>query len=456
MKKNPHLETFETYKNSKKIFFVGIGGISMSSLARYAKDDGKTVSGSDRTESDLTRALEASGIGVIIGHDGKNVSGFDMAVYTGAIGDDNPEICAAKAAGIPVFSRAEFLGAIMLEYPVRVGISGSHGKSTATAMTAHVLLLAGKNPTVLCGAASSDLDGAYRRGERSILFEACEYKDSFLEFSPNIAVILGADYDHVDYFKNERAVIDSFSKFAKISSDDGGSVIVCADDKGAVEATKNEFAITFGIDEEADYKAENVRFDGGFARFDVLRTDEEYISVSLSVPGKHNIYNALAAIAVCDLMGVPADVISAAVSDFSGIPRRFEHVCDKNGVKIYTDYAHHPKEIAETLKTAKSVASGRIITVFEPHTYSRTAVLFDAFVRAFDSADVKIFTDIYAARETDTMGVSGEKLAIAAGGKYVSSYVEAANEALAAAQSGDMILILGAGTVSQVADIIGG
>ena len=246
----------DTVKNAKKAFFVGIGGISMASLARYFKATGRAACGSDRTESAATRSLRNDGIDVFIGHRAENIDGCDLVVYTAAIPSDNPELLAAGKKNVPTLTRAEFLGALMADYRVRIGISGSHGKSTATAMAAKLMLDAGRDPTVMCGADTAEMGGAYRIGanKRDFLFEACEYRDSFLSLTPNVAVLLNVDLDHTDYFDGIDSVVRSFKKFARISSDDGGAVIACADDAGAMRAAEDEFAITFGVDNESDYR----------------------------------------------------------------------------------------------------------------------------------------------------------------------------------------------------------
>jgi len=449
---------YETVKNAKSAFFIGVGGVSMASLARYFKSTGRTVRGSDRTESTATRALKADGIDVRIGHDAKNIDGCDIVIYSAAIPSDNPELAAARDKGVPTLSRAEFLGALMADFRVRICISGSHGKSTATAMAAKLMTDAGRDPTVMCGADVAEMGGAYRIGkdDRDFLLEACEYRDSFLSFSPNVAVILNVDLDHTDYFSDLDAVVESFKKFAKISSDDGGAVIACADDEGAVRAVENEFAITYGIDSEADYRAVNVAADGGFASFAVTKFDEPYIdNITLAVPGRHNVYNALAIVALGDLLGVSADVTASSLSGFHGLSRRFEKKKSIGGADVYIDYAHHPREIAATILAARRICRGKLITVFEPHTYSRTKALFDDFAKSFDLADIKIFTDIFAARESDTLGMTSKMLADAAGGEYADSYEAAARRIRQVACENDMILILGAGTIDRLADMLG-
>ena len=449
----------DTVKNAKKAFFVGIGGISMASLARYFKATGRAACGSDRTESAATRSLRNDGIDVFIGHRAENIDGCDLVVYTAAIPSDNPELLAAGKKNVPTLTRAEFLGALMADYRVRIGISGSHGKSTATAMAAKLMLDAGRDPTVMCGADTAEMGGAYRIGanKRDFLFEACEYRDSFLSLTPNVAVLLNVDLDHTDYFDGIDSVVRSFKKFARISSDDGGAVIACADDAGAMRAAEDEFAITFGVDNESDYRAADVKTVGGYASFRVTRFDEPYIeNITLSVPGYHNVYNALANVALGDLLGIPADTIASSLSGFHGLSRRFEKKKSIGGADVYIDYAHHPREIEATLLTARQLCRGKLITVFEPHTYSRTKALFDGFARAFDKADIKMFTDIFPARETDTLGVSSKMLAEAAGGEYADSYASAARRIREVAADGDLIMILGAGSINTLADMLGG
>lgn len=437
---------------SKRVFFVGIGGVSMASLARYLRADGKEVFGSDRAESDNVRSLQLEGIRVFLGHNANNVSGADALVFTGAVDESNPEIKRAMEAGIPVISRAELLGALMLDSPVRIGIAGTHGKSTTTAMLAQILLAAGNDPTIMCGASLPSINGAYRRGSGAFLFEACEYKDSFLSFRPSIAAILNVDYDHTDYFPSIESVISSFGKYAAIPGENG-HVIACADDENALKAA-GESAVTFGFSPSADYRCEGLSENGGYYSFTVSNGGER-TNVTLGVPGRHNVMNALAAFACADVAGIEKKVIAEALSRFSGLSRRFERRGSFGGAEVFIDYAHHPREIRAAIDAARKMTSGKIITVFEPHTFSRTRSLYNDFTNAFEKADVKIFTDIFAARESDTLGVSSKMLASDAHGVYAESYSEAASMIQKLAQDGDTVLILGAGTIFKVADIIG-
>lgn len=441
----------EIITESRRVFFVGIGGVSMASLARYLKAEGKEVLGSDRAESDNVRSLRLEGIRVFPGHNANNVDGADALVFTGAVDDSNPEIKKAKEMGIPVISRAVLLGALMLDSPVRIGIAGTHGKSTTTAMLADILLAAGNDPTIMCGASLPSINGAYRRGSGAFLFEACEYKDSFLSFCPSIAAILNVDYDHTDYFPSIESVISSFGKYAAIPGEKG-HVITCADDENALKAAGD--ALTFGFSPSADYRCEGLSENGGFYSFTVLNRGEK-TDVTLGVPGRHNVMNALAAFACADVAGIEKRTIAEALSSFSGLSRRFERRGSVGGADVYIDYAHHPREIRAAIDAARKMTSGKIITVFEPHTFSRTRSLYDDFTNAFENADVKIFTDIFAARESETLGVSSKMLALDAGGVYAESYSVAAKMIKTLAAEGDTVLILGAGTIFKVADIIG-
>ena len=449
-------ETNAALEGAKKLFFVGIGGISMSSIAFVFASRGYEVSGSDRAESDMTRKLAASGIKVYRGHDAANIAGADALSYTGAVTDLNPEIAEAKRLGLPIIYRADALGYMMKKYGTRIGISGSHGKSTCTAMTSHVLIASGADPTVMCGAETAEMGGAYRVGaKKDFVFEACEYKDSFLGFFPSVSVVLNIDLDHTDYFTDGLEQIKgSFRKYALLAVNDGGFAVANADDENTVSALASLPLVTFGVKNEADFRAENISYEGGFAEFDIVKRGAFFCHVHMSIPGEHNVYNALASAASCDLAGVAPEDIGAYISDFTGLSRRFEKKGSVNGADVYIDYAHHPRELRAAVAAARKLCRGKLTCVFEPHTYSRTYSLFDEFAESFKGADRVIFTDIYAAREVNTYGVSSEQLALAAGGEYASSYSDAAEKIRASASSGDLVIILGAGTVIDVAKIL--
>ncbi len=445
-------------RQARRLFFVGIGGISMSSLAWICRANGYEVAGSDRAISAMTEKLEADGIPVAHAHRAENIDGFDAVVWTGAVNLENPELAAATARGIPLIYRADLLGWMMGAYRHRIGVAGMHGKSTTTAMLGHLFAAAGREPTVLCGAETDEMDGAYTLGEKEdFIFEACEYKDSFLCFDPSIAVILGIDLDHADYFTGGLPQIrESFSRYAAIPFEGRAAlplVVANADDEQVRLATEQvPSLVTFGIERDADYRAANIETSHGTAQFDLMRGEDFLGRVSLAVPGYHHIYNALATAAVGDRLGIDAETICAALGSFTGVRRRFEYKGEVNGAAVYIDYAHHPKEIAATIVAARAMTDRRLLCYFEPHTYSRTVALFDEFVSSFAKADRVTFLPIYAAREENIWGVSSEQLArTTPRGDFCGSYDEAVSHIRAQASAGDLVLILGAGTVDSVA-----
>lgn len=448
-------------QNAKRIFFVGIGGISMSSLAFVCQKRGYAVSGSDRTRSSMTERLERAGIPVIYEHRSENIDGCDAVIYTGAVSMENPELSAAAEHGLPIIYRADLLGYIMKDYTHRIGISGMHGKSTATSMIAHMFLVSGRHPTVLSGAETNEMGGAYTIGDRDyFIFEACEYKDSFLCFYPTVSVVLDIDVDHTDYFSGGiEQIKKSFAKYAHLPFESQNALpftVANADDDNIKETLTNLPAlVTFGIKNTADYTAENIMISEGRPSFDIRKRDGILAHIELSVYGCHNVYNALAAAAVGDMLGLSADEIASSLASFEGLRRRFEYKCTVNGARVYIDYAHHPREIAATLRAAKEMTHGRLICFFEPHTYSRTAALWEGFTRCFEEADSVYFLDIYAAREENIYGVSSEKLAAATpNAEYIASYSLAAEKIREEAVPGDTVMILGAGTIDRVADLL--
>ncbi len=449
-------------KSAKRLFFVGIGGISMSSLAFICRRRGYEVSGSDRAYSEMTEKLEAAGISVTHTHHADNILGADAVVYTGAVNGENPELAAAAAAGIPTIYRADLLGYIMKIYTHRIGVAGMHGKSTCTSMLAHLFTAAGRKPTVVSGAETDEMGGAYAVGEKEyFIFEACEYKDSFHCFFPTISVVLNMDLDHTDYFTGGMPQIRaSFLKYANLpfAYDSAFPFAVLSADDPHVRTVFSELAcpVTFGIEsEDADFRAVNLREEKGRYTFDVLKLNEFLVTISLAVVGRHNVYNALASAAIGDMLGLSPSELSEGLATFTGLHRRFEYKGEVNGAAIYIDYAHHPKELRATLSGARRMTGGKLITFFEPHTYTRTAALFDEFAASFGDADIAYFLDIYAARELNTTGISSEGLAVATPrGKYVSSYEEAADIIRKTAKEGDTVMILGAGTVEKIADLV--
>ena len=447
-------------KESKKIFFVGIGGISMSSLAHISHEQGYEVGGSDRSESALTRMLESEGVKISYSHDEKNVEGYDLLVYTVAISEDNPEYKAARELGIPVVSRADYLGYIMCKYKHRIGISGAHGKSTCTSMLAHTFIHANADPTVVSGAVLDEMGGAYRvGGADSFIFEACEYMDNFLSFYPSISVILNVEYDHSDYFPSINETYRSFCSFADLSAKaEGGVCIYNRDDEKTCIAVKDTSArlVSFGIDSDADYTARNIEYTEGHAHFDIFCRGELACHVDLTVAGKHNIYNALAAFAVCDICSLDRDLAAEGIGSFGGCKRRMEYKGKVSEAELYEDYAHHPTELRASIHSARDFSQKKVLAVFQPHTYSRTSELYADFVSALREADEVVMADIYSARETNTYGVSSEKLATDIGdtATYLDSFEKVCEYVRERADKDTIVLIMGAGDISKVSDML--
>ena len=445
----------EMLKDCKSIFFCGIGGINVSSLAHISLVNGMRVGGSDRTPSALTRRLEDEGVTVFYSHSADNVEGYDAFVYTVAIGEDNPEYLRALERNIPVISRADYMGYLMTGYKNRIGISGMHGKSTATSMCASVLMNADADPTVLSGAVLDAMGGAYRVGARDeFLFEACEYMDSFLDFNPNIAVILNVELDHVDYFEDLEHIKRSYRSFADIAINNGGYVIANGDDENALcslDGAKN--VIYFGVEnQDAQIRAENINEKNGRYSFDLVFEGKTLCRIGLSVSGYHNVYNALATAGVALACKVPAELTVSGIKKFTGAARRMELKGFVNGARVYDDYGHHPTEVATTLDGVKKMLDGgRLFCVFQSHTYSRTSALFEDFADALSVADRVIVADIYAARETDTLGVTPELLADKiTGGVACHGFENIAKMLQEELCEGDIAVVMGAGDIWRV------
>lgn len=446
-------------KRAKKIFFIGIGGVSMSSLAHISKENGYEVAGSDRSATKVTDELEKAGIKIFCEHSAENVVGCDAVVYTAAIPESNPELMYAKENGIPLIYRADYLGYIMSRYENRIGFSGMHGKSTATSMASHVFLSAGCDPTVVSGAELCELEGGtYRNGsERYFIMEACEYCDSFLSFCPNIAVILNIEMDHPDYFKDLDQIKSSFSRYVKIAED--GYAVVNFDDENVRDAVRdyNGKLVRFGrYGDDLDYKAENVRLDGAYPVFDVIKAGKKLFEVKLAVTGEHNVMNALATICCAEICGIDVESIKKGLESFKGAARRMEYkgsIFDGRA-SLYEDYAHHPTEIRATLKGAAKLTENTLWCVYQPHTYSRTQELFDEFICSFDGARV-IFADIFAAREKNTTGISSADLAKNVDGAvHLESFEMIAEYLKANVKKGDIVIVMGAGDINKLTPML--
>lgn len=452
-----HINDFK----GKHVHFIGIGGISMSGLAEILIGRGYKVSGSDAAKSSLTDKLEHMGAKIFIGQKYGQHKGAELIVKTSAISSENEELRGAVEDGISVLERIDVLSQIMDEYKRSVGISGMHGKTTCTSMAATILLGCEMDPTIHIGSELELIGGTTYVGKGDIFVaEACEYKDNFLCLNPNVEVILNIDRDHLDYFKDLSHIIDSFSKYiAKIP--EGGTLIANGDDKNVLKAAASRKCkmITFGFNKANDIHAENLSVkNDGSCDFDLICKEEDIVRVSLSVSGKHNIYNAMAAIAVSVICGADAKCAAKEISKYKGAKRRFEYVgkC-KNGTDIYHDYAHHPVEVAATLESAKSRGYKNVICIFQPHTYTRTKALLNEFAESFDSADHVVFVDIYAAREKNPGDIHSKDLCglVHKRGKiqsvcYQPSFEEAAAYARALAQKDDIILTMGAGSIEKI------
>ena len=428
---------------------VGIGGVSMRPLGLVLKGMGLVVTGSDMNSSVSTDELIAQGIRVDIGHRAENITGADCIIRTAAVHNDNPEIAGARAAGIPVFERAEAWGIIMKAYQNAICISGTHGKTTTTSMVTHVLMEAQLDPTVMIGGYLPLLHAGHRVGSGdTILLESCEYCDSFLNFFPSLAVILNIEADHLDYFKDLQDVQKSFRKFAQLSS---GRVLANGDDANTVEALSGMEYISFGFGESNTVRAENISED--WRSFDVTCNGEKYCGIHLNVYGRHNAYNALAAAAVAWSMGIDPDAVEKGLAGFRGAGRRMEYKGSYNGADVYDDYAHHPGELSATIDAVRAMGYRRIIFAFQPHTYTRTKALFDDFVTQLKRPDVVVLAEIYAARERNTVGISSrDLLKQLSGGYYCATLPEVTETLKKLAQPGDVILTVGAGDIYRAGE----
>ncbi len=438
-----------------QIHMVGIGGISMSALAHMLKNFGYTVSGSDRTETQIVKNLIADGIPVSVGHNADAVKDPDLVCYTAAIPKDNPELVKARSLGIPVMERAELLGQLMKKYRFPVAVAGTHGKTTTTSMLSLVLMEAGFDPTVLVGGELSQIGGNYKIGKEDYLvFEACEYVESFLHFNPYFSIITNVEEDHLDYFKDINHIISAFQKFTRLNSPNG-CIIVCSDDKNTETVVRNtqKKVVKYSIiSKNNDFYANNIHTSqNGKTEFDVFAYGEKVAEVSLFVPGEHNVRNALGAFAAAWEMGIDAETIRRGLESYVGTKRRFEELGEVNGARIIDDYAHHPTEIESCLKAAKSVARGDVWCIFQPHTFSRTKAFVDEFAKALDFADKTIVTDIYPAREPfdDTIH-SRDIVERMEKGLYESDFDAIKKHILKNAKPGDVVLTMGAGDIYKL------
>lgn len=443
------------------IHFIGIGGISMSGLAEILLEEHFTVSGSDAKESDLTRHLEHMGVQIFYGQKAENIiDGIDLVVYTAAISETNPEFAHAKEVGLPMLSRAELLGQIMDNYKQSIAVAGTHGKTTTTSMISQILLQAKCDPTISVGGILKAIDGNLRVGKSDVFItEACEYTNSFLNFRPKYSIILNVEAEHLDFFKDIQDIRHSFHLFAK-NTLENGAIIINGDIEHYEELVKDlaPAVLTFGKTASSDFYPENITFnEKACATYDAMFRGEKLMTVSLNVPGMHNVTNSLAAIALAKDLKISDESILAGLSAFGGADRRFQYKGCVDGVTIIDDYAHHPTEIRATLTAAEKYPHKRLVLVFQPHTYSRTKAFLDDFADVLSMADVVVLADIYAAREKNTIGISSKDILTKLEERgtecyYFPSFSEIENFLLENCVNGDLLITMGAGDIVNVGE----
>ncbi len=445
------------------VHFIGIGGISMSALAEILMDKGVSVSGSDSKESTMVKKLRKKGAQIYIGHESENIKDdLDLVVYTDAISDDNPEYLEAKRKNITTVDRGNFLGQLMKMYKNSIAIAGTHGKTTTTSMLSTIIYSTDLDPTILLGGELDCIDGNVRIGSNElILTEACEYKRNILKFFATTGVILNIEADHLDYYKDVEEIIETFKGFVnKIPT--SGHVIVNADDKNTMESVGGATCdvVTFGVDNNSTYKANNVTFNKeGISFFDLTVENDKTYKVVLNVTGIHNVYNALGAIAAAHISGIDMDEIIEKISLYTGTHRRLEHKGYFRGVRVIDDYAHHPTEIAVTLKSVRNLDIRKIWCIFQPHTYTRTKSLLHEFSESFFDADKVIVSNIYAAREKDNGEIHSKHLVDLLKEKNVDamhfeSFEEIKDYVDKNANEGDLVLTMGAGDVYTIGEML--
>jgi UDP-N-acetylmuramate--alanine ligase len=441
----------------RHVHFIGVGGIGMSGLAEILRTLEFGVSGSDLREGENTRALARIGVRIDVGHRAENVRGADVIVYSSAIDNQNPEIVEARLLGVPVISRAEMLAELM-RVKYGIAIAGSHGKTTTTSLVATILRAAGFDPTVVVGGRMAALGSNARLGAGDLLVaEADESDGSFLRLTPTIAVVTNIDPEHLDFYGTHEALKEAFVQFTE-KVPFYGLAVLCLDHPHVQELLPRikRRHVTYGFSPQADYHARAVEMKGLSASFVAYRRSEPLGEFTLRMPGRHNVLNTLAAIAVADELEVPLDVTKAALASFNGVARRFTIVAEVSGIALVDDYGHHPAEVQATLAAARGAYPGRVIVAFQPHRYSRTELLFEEFTRAFNNADVLFLVDIYAAGEKPIAGVSAERLAsgIAEHGHHAVSHVKdratLPDQIARIAEPGDVVIALGAGDINKI------
>ena len=440
----------------KRIHFIGIGGSGMCPIAEILMSEGFEISGSDMNEGETLDKMKGYGIPVYMGHAAENIKGAELVVYSAAVKETNPERMAAVKQGIPCIERSIMLGVVTRRYKRSIAVSGTHGKTSTTAMLSQILIGSGFDPSAIIGGKLPFIGGNSYVGQSDIIVcEACEYVDTFLELNPFISIILNVDADHLDYFKNLDNIKRSFNKFAKQTT---GLLVLNGDDENTLDSVKdvNIEKITFGFGENCDYRAENVTADKGVhEQYDLYYRGEKLCNIKLIVPGKHNVYNSLAAAATAHYLGATPEEISENLHKFGGVHRRFEILGTPCGITVADDFAHHPTELTATLNAAMSMGFRKVWSVFQPHTFSRTAMLLDDFAKALQIPDVAVISEILPVRETNTYNIYSRDLgAKVPGSVCLDTFEEITDYVCKNAQEGDLILTMGGGNVYMCANKI--
>lgn len=445
-------------RNYNKLYFIGIGGSSMSGLACLLQSRGYIVAGSDMQESYTSKMLTDRGISVFFGHHSENIERFlpEAIVKTDAIADNNPELIKALELNIPVFRRAELLGAILDGFEKTVGVAGTHGKTTTTSMITAINIACNVDPSALIGGKMLDIGSSWKEGTgKTCIFESCEFRESYLFFKSNVSVILNIACDHMEYFKTEDNLINSFAQYTQ-NVRSGGSLIINAEDENSLKMLQksgyNGKILTFGLN-KGDITASNIKTEHGLYSFSVNKNNDKLFDVNLRVPGEHNVKNALAATAAAIADGLPIDGIKKGLESFGGVARRFEYHCTINGAVIADDYGHHPDAYRVVFKTARELGFKRIIAIHQPHTFSRTKMLMNEFCEVLSTVDKVLVTPIFAARETnDAYNISAQdiinKLPNA---EFVKDFRAIADRIKELAQPGDLFITLGCGDINKAA-----
>ncbi len=444
------------YKN-KKIHLIGIGGVSMSGIAKMLISYGAIVTGSNTGENDYTKMLENEGVTVYHDHNSNYIAHSEIVVYTAAISEDNPELMKAKELGLEIYERSAFLGELSKLYKNCLCISGTHGKSTTTGLISTVFLKANLDPTISVGALLPIINSNIKIGSFDyLIMEACEYVDSFLHFYPTGAIITNIDNDHLDYFKNLNNIKKSFKKYSELIPTDG-YLVINSDDENSIELNDaNTNVLTYGINSDAIYKAENIKFnESGCASFDIYYKKEYLTTINLNIPGKHNIYNCLAVVALSRNYISDIQTIKEAIESYTGVGRRFEYLGKYNNALIYDDYAHHPTEIATTYNSTTKFSYNQNWAIFQGHTYSRTHEHLEEFAKILAKFDNVIIAPIYPAREKNIWNVKEETLVslikkINPNVIFINNFKDIENYLKENIKVNDFVISIGAGPINEV------